>query len=197
MMVYFMPYYKSNKFSCLTILLTLFFAFSSFAYAANSSIHIKNAELISLEESYALNADFDISLSPVLEDALNKGVPFSFLVEFQVTSPRRYWFDDEIVTQNQYVTLSYHALSRQYLVIRNNHQQSFPNLQQAKEELSIIKSWPVVDKKLIKKGDAYSAAIKIRLDQTKLPKPVQVEAVGSDDWNIASERYHWTPLFVF
>ena len=197
MMVYFMPYYKSTKFSCLTILLTLFFAFSSFAYAANSSIHIKNAELISLEESYALNADFDISLSPVLEDALNKGVPFSFLVEFQVTSPRRYWFDDEIVTQNQYVTLSYHALSRQYLVIRNNHQQSFPNLQQAKEELSIIKSWPVVDKKLIKKGDAYSAAIKIRLDQTKLPKPVQVEAVGSDDWNMASERYHWTPLFVF
>jgi hypothetical protein len=197
MMVYFMPYYKSNKFSCLPILLTLFFAFSSFAYAANSSIHIKNAELISLEESYALNADFDISLSPVLEDALNKGVPFSFLVEFQVTSPRRYWFDDEIVTQNQYVTLSYHALSRQYLVIRNNHQQSFPNLQQAKEELSIIKSWPVVDKKLIKKGDAYSAAIKIRLDQTKLPKPVQVEAVGSDDWNMASERYHWTPLFVF
>jgi hypothetical protein len=197
MMVYFMPYYKSNKFSCLPILLTLFFAFSSFAYAANSSIHIKNAELISLEESYALNADFDISLSPVLEDALNKGVPFSFLVEFQVTSPRRYWFDDEIVTQNQYVTLSYHALSRQYLVIRNNHQQSFPNLQQAKEELSIIKSWPVVDKKLIKKGDAYSAAIKIRLDQTKLPKPVQVEAVGSDDWNMASEHYHWTPLFVF
>lgn len=197
MMVYFMPYYKSNKFSCLPILLTLFFAFSSFAYAANSSIHIKNAELISLEESYALNADFDISLSPVLEDALNKGVPFSFLVEFQVTSPRRYWFDDEIVTQNQYVTLSYHALSRQYLVIRNNHQQSFPNLQQAKEELSIIKSWSVVDKKLIKKGDAYSAAIKIRLDQTKLPKPVQVEAVGSDDWNMASERYHWTPLFVF
>jgi hypothetical protein len=196
-MVYFMPYYKSNKFSCLPILLTLFFAFSSFAYAANSSIHIKNAELISLEESYALNADFDISLSPVLEDALNKGVPFSFLVEFQVTSPRRYWFDDEIVTQNQYVTLSYHALSRQYLVIRNNHQQSFPNLQQAKEELSIIKSWPVVDKKLIKKGDAYSAAIKIRLDQTKLPKPVQVEAVGSDDWNMASEHYHWTPLFVF
>lgn len=197
MMVYFMHYYKSIKLHCLLILLTLFFAFSPFAHAANSSVHVKNAELIALEESHALNADFDISLSPVLEDALNKGVPLTFLVEFQLTSPRRYWFDDEIVTQNQYVTLSYHALSRQYLVNRNNHQQSFPNLQQAKEEISTIKLWSVVDKKLLKKGDAYSAAIKIRLDQTKLPKPVQVEAIGSDDWNMASERYHWTPIFVF
>jgi hypothetical protein len=192
-----MHYYKSIKLDCLSILLTLFFAFIPFAHAANSAVHVKNAELIALEESHALNVDFDISLSPVLEDALNKGVPLTFLVEFQLTSPRRYWFDDEIVTQNQYVTLSYHALSRQYLVNRNNHQQSFPNLQQAKEEISTIKLWPVVDKKLLKKGDAYSAAIKIRLDQTKLPKPVQVEAIGSDDWNMASERYHWTPIFVF
>jgi hypothetical protein len=43
----------------------------------------------------------------------------------------------------------------------------------------------------------YLAAIKVRLDQTKLPKPVQVEAIGSDDWNIASERYRWTPVFAF
>ena len=144
-----------------------------------------------------MTADFDINLSPLIEDALNKGVPLTFLVEFQLSSPRKYWFDDEIVTQTQSVTLSYHALSRQYLVNRNGHQQSFASLQQAKEEISSIKGWSVVDKKLIKKGESYIAAIKIRLDQTKLPKPVQVEAIGSEDWSIASERYRWTPVFVF
>ncbi len=83
------------------------------------------------------------------------------------------------------------------MVNRNGRQQSFASIQQAKEEISNIKSWSVVDKKLLKKGDVYLAAIKVRLDQTKLPKPVQVEAIGSDDWNIASERYRWTPVFAF
>ena len=200
MMVYFMPCYKSAKRFCapfIFLALVLSISFSSLSYAASSAIHIRSAELLSTEENYALAADLDISLSPVIEDALNKGVPLTFLVEFQLSTPRRYWFDDEIVTQTQFVTLSYHALSRQYLVNRNNRQQSFANLQQAKEEISNVKSWAVVDKKLLKKGEVYYAAIKVRLDQTKLPKPLQVEAVGSDDWNMASERYRWTPVFAF
>jgi hypothetical protein len=196
MMVYFMPYYKSVK-SLQAIILTLLIAFAPIAFAANSAVHIKSAELLAVEDSYALSTDFDIVLSPVIEDALNKGVPLTFLIEFQLSAPRKYWFDDEIITQSQYLTLSYHALSRQYLVNRNGRQQSFATIQQAKEEISNIKSWSVVDKKLLKKSDVYLAAIKVRLDQTKLPKPVQVEAIGSDDWNIASERYRWTPVFAF
>ena len=196
MMVYFMPYYKSIK-SLQTIILTLLIAFAPIAVAASSAIHIKSAELLVAEDSYALSTDFDIVLSPAIEDALNKGVPLTFLIEFQLSAPRKYWFDDEIITQSQYLTLSYHALSRQYLLNRNGRQQSFASIQQAKEEISNIKSWSVVDKKLLKKGDVYLAAIKVRLDQTKLPKPVQVEAIGSDDWNIASERYRWTPVFAF
>jgi hypothetical protein len=200
MMVYFMPYYKSIKgfyAFIVFITLTLLMAFIPIANAASSAVHIKSAELLATEENYVLSTDFDIVLSPVIEDALNKGIPLTFLLEFQLSSPRKYWFDDEIISQSQYFTLSYHALSRQYLVNRNGRQQSFATLQQAKEEISNIKSWTVVEKKMLKKGEAYIAAIKVRLDQTKLPKPVQVEAIGSDDWNIASERYRWTPVFSF
>ena len=100
------------------------------AYAANpSSIHIKNAELNSLEDAYVLNSELDISLSPFIEDALNKGIPLTFLVEFQLSTPRKYWFDDEVVSQSHHVTLSYHALSRQYLVNRSGRQQSYSSLQ--------------------------------------------------------------------
>jgi hypothetical protein len=171
--------------------------FTSLSYAANSNIHIKSAELLQGDENFWLTANFDINLNPVIEDALNKGVPLTFLIEFQLSSPRKYWFDDEIITQTQYFSLSYHALSRQYLVNRNGRQQSFASLQQAKDEISEIKPWLVLDKKLLKKGDAYLAAIKVRLDQSKLPKPIQVEAIGSEDWSIASERYRWTPVFAF
>jgi hypothetical protein len=193
-----MPYYKKIKIvaiKSLIALLALCFAFN--VYAAPGNIQIRNAELISVDDKYALYSDFDLNLNPVLEEALNKGVPLTFLVEFQITSPRKYWFDDEIVTQSYRISLSYHALSRQYLLNRNNHQLSFTSLLQAKEILTRIKEWSVLDKSLLKKGEVYQAALRVRLDQTKLPKPLQVEASGSEDWNLVSERYQWTPALSF
>jgi hypothetical protein len=166
------------------------------AQAGNSSnIHIKSAELTLVEDAYVLNSEFDISLSPFIEDALNKGIPLTFLVEFQLSTPRKYWFDDEVVSQSHHLTLSYHALSRQYLINRSGRQQSYSSLQKAKEDLSKIKDWAVLDKRVLKKGEAYQAALRVRLDQSKLPKPLQVEAAGSEDWSILSERYRWIPSF--
>ncbi|MEZ0232569.1 MAG: DUF4390 domain-containing protein [Methylophilaceae bacterium] len=175
-------------------LFTLLFAVT--VYAAASSLQIKTAELIATNESYALHADFDLNLSAEVEDALSKGIPLTFLIEFQLLSPRKYWFDDEIISASSQVTLSYHALSRQYLVNRNSHQQTFVSLQEAKEELSHLRDWQVLDKALLKKGEIYHAGLRIRLDQSKLPKPLQVEALGSANWDMISERYHWTPAFV-
>ena len=43
-------------------------------------IDVRGASLVAAEEGYYLEATFDIALSSVLEDALNKGVPLHFLV---------------------------------------------------------------------------------------------------------------------
>lgn len=198
MMGCFMPYYKKTKYVFLNIIfmLGMLVTLHSAHAASPSSIHIKNAELNSLEDAYVLNSELDISLSPFIEEALNKGVPLTFLVEFQLSTPRKYWFDDEVVSQSHHVTLSYHALSRQYLVNRSGRQQSYSSLQKAKEDLSKIKDWVVFDKRALKKGEAYQAALRVRLDHSKLPKPLQVEAAGSEDWSILSERYRWVPSFL-
>ncbi|MCB5185543.1 DUF4390 domain-containing protein [Methylobacillus gramineus] len=161
--------------------------------AAQSSLQIKSAELLPIEEAYLLDADFELTLSPAVEEAVNKGMSLNFLVEFQVVSPRKYWFDDEIVSLTSKVSLNYHALSRQYLVNRDGHQLSFTSIQEAKEELSSIKGWQVLEKDLLKKGETYQAAVRMRLDQSKLPKALQVDTLSSEDWNMVSERFRWTP----
>ncbi len=194
-MVSFMRYYKKTNVLLGWLCFLLFTV--PLGWAAASSLSIKTAELVAVDESYVLNADFDLNLSGAVEEAVNKGVPLNFLIEFQITSPRSYWFDDEIVTVTNIVTISYHALSRQYLINRDNHQQSFASLQEAKAEFSHLREWQVVEKNLLKKGENYQAAIRVRLDQSKLPKPLQVDALGSEDWNIVSERYRWTPTLVF
>jgi hypothetical protein len=164
----------------------------SIAFAADSSIQIKRAELQLQDDYYSLSADADISFDKEIEEAVNKGVPLNFLIEFQIVSPRKYWFDDEIITTSQTVTLSYHALSRQYLVNRGAHQQSFETLSEATQELAKLNEWKVVEKSLLEKGEAYKAALLIRLDQTKLPKAIQVDTIGSEKWNLTSQKFEWS-----
>ena len=175
----------------LSFLLLLICA-ASLAFAADSGINIKSAELQAQDDYYGLNADVDMTFDKEIEEAINKGVPLNFLIEFQIVSPRKYWFDDEIVTVSQTVSLSYHALSRQYLVNRAGHQQSFASLSEAMQELLTLNEWKVVDRALLEKPDVYKAALLIRLDQTKLPKAIQVDAIASEKWNLSSQKFEWT-----
>jgi hypothetical protein len=184
MMAFFMRYL--SKISAFLLLLCV----TTFASAA-SNINIKSAELELQDEHYSLSADVDIVFDNEIEEAINKGVPLNFLVEFQIVSPRQYWFDDEIVTTSQNIMLSYHALTKQYLVNRGAHQKSFETLSEAKQELAQLIDWKVVEKTLLEKNEAYNAALLIRLDQTKLPKAIQVDTIASEKWNLTSQKFEW------
>jgi hypothetical protein len=173
-------------------MLALLLSTATLAYAAASSIQIKSAELQLQDDYYSLSADVDIGFDNEIEEAINKGVPLDFLVEFQIVSPRKYWFDDEIVTTSQNITLSYHALTKQYLVNRGVHQKSFETLSEAKQELTELSDWKVVEKSVLEKNEVYNAALLIRLDQTKLPKAIQVDAIASEKWNLSSQKFEWS-----
>ena len=184
-MAFFMRCYKKISF-------LLLISATALVFAASSTIVIKDAELQLQDERYSLNADVDIQFDDEIEEAINKGVPLNFLIEFQVVSPRKYWFDDEIVTISQSVILSYHALTKQYLVNRGVHQKSFETLSEARQELAELSDWKVAEKSLLEKNDDYNAALLIRLDQTKLPKAIQVDAIASEKWNLSSQKFVWS-----
>lgn len=163
------------------------------ALAASSNIEIRAVELKAIGENYRLGADLEISFDEDIEEAVNKGVELNFLYEFQLVSPRTFWFDNEIVTITKNIKVSYHALSRQYLVSDDGRQTSHEILSEAMIELMQIEDWKVVKKSLIEEGDEYIATLLVRLDQGKLPKAIQVDAIGSDDWNLISEIFEWLP----
>ena len=156
---------------------------------------VKNAELVAHEEWYVLHADFDIALSKPMEDALDKGVSLNFLVEFEVTRPRWYWVNESIAAVRQNLRISYHALTRQYHFSSNSGNQSFNTLAEAKEELRRLAEWKVFDRNQLKRGTTYLAAVRMKLDVKQLPKPLQVEALGTQEWDLASAwfRFPVTP----
>ena len=188
-MVFFTRYYKKTSFLWV---LVLFLSTATLVFAATSSIQIKSAELQAQDEAYNLSADVTIDFDNEIEEAINKGVPLDFLTEFQIVSPRKYWFDDEIVTASRNTTLSYHALTKQYLVNRGVHQKSFETLSEAKQELAELSDWKVAEISLLDKSEVYNAALLIRLDQTKLPKAIQADPIASEKWNLSSQKYVWS-----
>src|SRR6185369_9144734 len=71
----------------------LLFAAVPFAAVAEG-ISVPKASLEQTEDGWNLNADFDIQFSPKLEEAVTRGVPLVFVMEFELTRPRWYWFDE-------------------------------------------------------------------------------------------------------
>lgn len=187
---FFMRYCKKIK----AILLSFTLILACVAWAGDNKLAIKSAELSTTSDDfYRLDAEFEIRFHPVLEEAINKGIPLHFLVEFQIVSPRKYWFDDEIETATQTIILSYHALTRQYLVTQGNHQKSFATLAEAKDGICHLSDWKVLRKSQIEEGETYHAALLMRLDQNKLPKQLQIDAIASEEWALTSQKFQWKP----
>lgn len=162
------------------------------AVRAEAGIQVKSAELNLVEEVYQLKAEFEVNFSQALEDALNKGVPLNFLVEFELNRPRWYWLDETIASAQQQLRISYHALTKQYRLQIHEQQRTFSTLGDLKNELARIQDWRVVERGLLKKRYSYEARLRMKLDLSQLPKPLQVNALASKDWSMESEWYRWT-----
>ena len=72
-------------------MLVWFLSATTLAFAAANSIQIKSADLQLQDNYYSVSADVAIDFDDEIEEAINKGVPLDFLIEFQIVSPRKYW----------------------------------------------------------------------------------------------------------
>jgi len=155
-------------------------------------IEAKSAALVPDDDGWSLEADFDIQFSPRLEEAINRGVPLYFVVEFELARPRWYWLDEKPVQVSQTYKISYTPLLRQYRLSVGNLYQNFTRLDEVTRVLSRLRGWHVADKGALKKDTTYQAGLRMRLDTAQLPKPFQVNAIASRDWTLASDWQRWT-----
>ena len=162
------------------------------AFPARADIEVKKASLAVAEDGYVLEADFSIALTPPLEDVLSKGVSLYFLLDFELIRPRWYWFNEKITESQHQYRLSYNALTRQYRVGTGTLYQNFPTLSEALDVMSHIRRQRELEPGTLKRDTTYIAAVRLRLDTSQLPKPFNLTALGSRDWNIASDWYRWT-----
>lgn len=164
----------------------------SFARAADQGISVKEARLELAEDGWQLSADFDIQFTPTLQEAVIRGVPLYFVIEFEARSPRWYWFDRKAVVAERERRIAYLPLTEQYRMSVGNFSESIKTFDEVKRRLSRIRGWAVTGKDSFRPGEKYDIQVRMRLDTAQLPKPFQITAFASKDWTLASEWFRWT-----
>lgn len=158
-------------------------------------IPVKGAELRVEEGEVLLNAEFELSLNPTLEEALKRGVPLYFVLEIELTRPRWYWLDEKVLASATTWRVAYAPLAQQYRVSTGLIAQTLGSIAEVERLIGRVTSRPIVRAAELARGVRYDAALRLRLDVAQLPKPFQVDALASREWQLASDwqRFAFTP----
>ena len=175
---------------CILMMLSLFSV-----PASAEGIKLKSADLERADSDWLLNATFQIELTPGLEDAVQKGVVLYFQTEFDLTRSRWYWFDEKPVLAQRLTRLSYQPMTQQYRIATEGFTFSAKTMFEALQAVGSIGGWKVIDSNQVDPSKSYTAALRMTLDLSKLPKPFQVNALNNRDWNVTSDwvRFAFLP----
>lgn len=177
------------------------------AWAEGISVGKASSELT--DKGYQFSTHYKISLNSVVENALRHGVVLNFTSTISIVRSRSYWLDSEIFHEQQNTKLSYNALTKQFRITRGTLFQGFSELDSALRILG-QQRFPSISPDIfditetylhkishgylgdwLKNGVSYTVLVQMRLDTLQLPKPLQVNALTGNEWNVSSEPYRW------
>jgi len=155
-------------------------------------INVKSAVIRLSDDGYVVDAEFDFALTSPLEAALVRGTPLYFILESDVTRSRAFWFDERISTTPSVRRITYAPLTRSYRVDGGGAVSggaTFSSLDEAIRQIRIVRNRPFVDRGAIQSGQRYEVSLRLRLDSSQLPKPLQVNTLVSREWTLVSDWY--------
>lgn len=173
----------------------LLVALMSLALAAQvlaETIAVRSAVVRPQDDYYVVDAEFDFALTAPLEEALLRGTPLYFVLETEVTRSRSYWFDERINSPQSVRRLTFAALTNAYRVDTGRSvagANSYSTLDEALRQIRLVRGRTLLDKRELKSGERYEVSLRLRLDTTQLPKPLQVNTLVSREWSLTSDWY--------
>jgi hypothetical protein len=190
---FFMPFCNvlERVTACLLSALLIFGAMPAQAAKTEESISVLYATLSPSDDNLSLSAALAVRLNKTQQDALKKGLSLHFLTDFELERRRAWWLNEEVVSLSRAGRLTYNLLTRRYQIETADGFKAVDTLGEALIELGRIENWIVAPRKLLKPGERYIAAIRMRLDQGQLPKPLQINALTSGKWEVEGDWHEW------
>lgn len=177
---------------CATATLLWLVALSFSALVAAETIAVKSAVVRVQEDAFVIDAEFDFSLTAPLEEALLRGTPLYFVLETEMSRSRPYWFDEAVASPQFVRRLTYAALTNSYRIDTGRSSSganSYPTLDEALRQIRLVRGRTLLDRRELRSGERYELSLRLKLDTTQLPKPLQVNTLVSREWTLMSDWY--------
>ena len=141
----------------------------------------------------AISSRFQTELPEQLQNALQQGVPLDFTLSYRLERPTlasyRFKINQLISTANSVnYRLSFHPLTNRYRVAVGTFSTEYNSLATALKAIGAIANWQVLNEGALSDTPVseVKAQIRLNLTTTKLPKPFQINAINSRDWDLDS-----------
>jgi len=158
------------------------------------NIDFKDFKLTGTPDRYQINTRVDFVLTESLRSALQNGVTLNARIQFRLGEHKSWWFDADKSLLTVSYQLKYHALSRHYLLSRNdtNEHWNFANLPSAIRKLSDIHQYvlPSVSAKINDDGEYYILAT-AGMEPSRLRLPLRFQSLFSNQYKLTSEGVIW------
>ncbi len=176
------------------LLLLLTFRLSAQTDVASQGIAVDQAVLRVESPDVVLDAEFAIRLGSVAQEALERGVPLTLQTTVRVIRPRRLWWDAIELETSRRASLSYHALSRRYVLqdvsrgeVNRGNQRVFFRRDAALKAWGTLMGLPLMTVAEWQASIDFRVEVRARLDVDALPHPLRTVAYVSPDWRLTSD----------
>lgn len=158
-----------------------------------AGVRFESAGTYLKDGTYYLDSFAKLELGEAAEAALANGVTLFFLVEVGVHRERRWWIDTPVVERRLRYKLYYYDLTLHYRVedLQTGASSNYRSLAAALRTLGRIDNLALIPQSQLRSGRRYSASIRLLLDHTRLPGPLQAQALVSREWHLDSEEFRW------
>ena len=163
---------------------------------AQSAVQLGEVQIERGDDGIYLSTSLDFELPAGLEDALNHGLPLTFVLQAEVLRERWYWYDKRLMLSERYIRLSFQPLSRRWRVQVSTQAlgagglgmtlgNSYDSLADAMQAVKKVNRWRVAGLDTLDKTSKQRLDLRFRLDLTQLPQALQFGSQASSDWNIS------------
>ena len=187
------PRQPENVCSCLIALMLAAALFASPALHAETITATRYEAKIQANGQLAISSRFQTELPEQLQNALQQGVPLDFSLSYRLERPTlasyRFKINQLISTANSVnYRLSFHPLTNRYRVAVGTFSTEYNSLATALKAIGAIANWQVLNEGALSDTPVseVKAQIRLNLTTTKLPKPFQINAINSRDWDLDS-----------
>lgn len=168
---------------------------------------IAHMEVERNDDGLFVNASMEFSLPSLVQEALQQGIPMTFMAEAEVTRPRWYWSDEKVATVQRFYRLSYQPLTQRWRLSVSSAPfsasglgvsvgQSYDQLSEVLGVMQRIARWNVADAPALDPDAKYRVQLRFQLDMSQLPRPLQIGALGRSGWSLAIARTERVPALA-